>query len=78
MEAKRATDEALRNVKMFQPRDNIVFGSIEKEQLNAATTYLGSSSGYLIVFNRGVLMALLAASSPLHWRSIPCSGFRSD
>ena len=63
LRAKERVDVTLRKVGEFAPRDNVVFGSLEGPQLNALGAFLPASHEYLIVFNRGLLMALLAASN---------------
>jgi hypothetical protein len=62
-QAKTAIDETLKRVGQFQPRDDLVLGSIETEEINAQSRYWPDSSEHLIIFNRGLLLALLAVSN---------------
>jgi hypothetical protein len=61
--AKQLIDDTLKREGQFQPVDNLVFGSVETQTINAVSGLLPDSNEYLIVFNRGLLMALLAASN---------------
>ncbi len=58
-EAKERLDKTLRGGGPYPPKDNLVFGSVEMVNLNALSTYCSDSDQYLIVFNRGLLAALL-------------------
>lgn len=58
-EAKERLDKTLSGGGSLRPRDDLVFGSIETKQLNALSTYSSDSDQYLIIFNRGLLTALL-------------------
>ena len=60
-EAKERIDVMLRRVGQFEPLDNLILGSIETEKLNAMSAPWNGE--YLIVFNRGLLLALLAVSN---------------
>jgi hypothetical protein len=62
-EAKKRIDVLIRQVGEYTPIDNIVFGSIEAKELNAVSGFFRDSNEYLVVFNRGLLMALLAISN---------------
>jgi hypothetical protein len=71
-EAKRRLDETLRRGGKYSaqglvPCDTLVFGSIETDEVNSWSTYCPDSSEYLIVFNRGLLLALLTASNLIVW-----------
>lgn len=57
-QAKEWLDKTLNGGGSLRSRDDVVFGSVETKQLNAFSTYC-SDSQYLIVFNRGLLTALL-------------------
>jgi hypothetical protein len=61
--AKQRIDNTVTRVGQFQPVQNLVFGSVELQQINAISGFLHDSNEYLIVFNRGLLMSLLAASN---------------
>jgi hypothetical protein len=67
LEAKDSIDVTLRAVGEYQPVDNLVLGSVETDRLNAMATFTRDSSEYLIVFNRGLLLSLLAVSNLFVW-----------
>jgi len=58
-EAKERLDKTLKGGGPYPPQDDLVFGSVEMKNLNALSTYCSDSDQYLIVFNRGLLAALL-------------------
>src|SRR5947209_17275773 len=47
VQAKTAIDETLRRVGQFQPRNDLVLGSLETEDINAQSTYWPESSEHL-------------------------------
>ena len=63
LEAKEAIDVTLTAAGEYQPVENLVLGSVETDLLNAMATFTRDSGEYLIVFNRGLLLSLLAVSN---------------
>lgn len=63
LQAKDGIDATLKSVGEYKPIGNLVMGSIETERLNALSMFWPDSAEHLIIFNRGLLMALLAASN---------------
>lgn len=57
--AKERLDVTLKGGGDLPPRDNVVIGSVETEQLNALSMHWAASDEYLIVFNRALFVALL-------------------